>query len=431
MNDAVDARVVLIIDDDPMMRMLATEALEPEGFRVVEAINGLEGIDAFQGQRPDVILLDVSMPGIDGFECCRRIRALPGGEHVPIVVLTGNDDDESISNALRAGATDFISKPMQWPLLGHRIRYLLHASDAFAQLARSEAQLASANAELIEMNSKLALAHVQLAQSEKLASIGQLAAGVAHEINNPIGYIFSNFGALENYLDKLFCMLSVYEAAEEVIASLEAASALREAKREVELEFLREDIPALMQESKEGLVRVRDIVQGLKDFSRVDQSQQWQRANIHHGLDSTLKVLHGEIKLKANVVREYGELPDIDCVLSQLNQVFMNLVLNAVHAMDGKLGTITIRTSATNTDVHAEFSDNGTGIAPENIARLFEPFFTTKPVGKGTGLGLSISYGIIQNHHGEIRVESQLGLGTTFHIRLPIVQPEQIEASGV
>jgi signal transduction histidine kinase len=422
MNVNSDLPLILIVDDDAMTRMLLTEALEPEGFRIEEAVSGIEGIAAFQRMRPDIILLDVSMPVMDGFECCKRIRALPNGGRVPIVVLTGNDDDVSITRAFEAGATDFASKPMRWKLLGYRVRYLLRTSGVLEDLASSEAGLANANAALTEMNEKLALVHVQLLQSEKLASIGQLAAGVAHEINNPVGYIFSNFGTLENYLEKLFNMLTVYEGAEKMIESLEAIAELKSTKQKIDLDFLKNDVPAIMRESKEGLNRVKEIVQNLKDFARIDRVPDWCFDNIHQGLDSTLNVINSETKYKAEIIKEYGELPDIECVLSQLNQVFMNIIVNAAHSMERAFGKITIRTSVVQEDICIEITDNGSGISEQNMAHIFEPFFTTKPIGKGTGLGLSIAYGIVNSHHGQINVRSVLNQGTSFLITLPIRQ---------
>jgi signal transduction histidine kinase len=238
----------------------------------------------------------------------------------------------------------------------------------------------------------------QLVQSEKLASIGQLAAGVAHEINNPIGYIFSNFGTLEGYLGKLFDMLAAYERAEPAVSLPDVANGLRGLREEVELEFLKEDIPELMRESKQGIARVRQIVQDLKDFSRVDSAQDFEWANLHRGIDSTLNVVASELRYKADVVKEYGDIPDIECLPSQLNQVVMNLVVNAAQAMGDAHGRIVIRTGTEGEQVWLEVADNGSGIPPDTLTRIFEPFFTTKPVGKGTGLGLSLSYGWPGHH---------------------------------
>lgn len=284
-----------------------------------------------------------------------------------------------------------------------------------------EKELLKHNQELSSLNEQLKLTQEQLMQSDKLASIGQLAAGIAHEINNPIGYIFSNIAALEKYLNDLFSMLDFYESIENHITSSKIKEEIQKRKSEVELAYLKEDIPDLMAQSKDGIDRVRKIVQSLKDFSHADTNQEWQWVNIHHGIDSTLNVINNEVKYKADIVKQYGVIPDVECLPSQLNQVIMNLVVNASHAMsDDKRGTIIIKTSVENEQVKIEVSDNGSGIPEHVVNRIFEPFFTTKPVGKGTGLGLSLSYGIIKKHRGEIMVATKIGEGTTFTITLPV-----------
>lgn len=279
--------------------------------------------------------------------------------------------------------------------------------------------------ELVEQRTgQLAQANEQLLQSEKLASIGQLAAGVAHEINNPIGYVHSNIGALENYIEDLFDLLDLYETVDMASHAPEQQEAVKARRLKVDIDFLKEDIPMLMRESREGITRVKKIVQDLKDFSHVDTTLDWQWANLHNGIDSTLNVVNNEIKYKADVVKEYGVLPEVECLPSQLNQVFMNLLVNASHAMGEQRGQICVRTGCEDDSVWLEFSDNGSGI-PETIqAKIFDPFFTTKPVGKGTGLGLSLSYGIIQKHNGSITVHSTPGKGTTFRIVLPVKHRE-------
>ena len=278
---------------------------------------------------------------------------------------------------------------------------------------------------LKEANGKLSEAQDKLVQSEKLASIGQLAAGVAHEINNPIGYIFSNFGTLEKYLGDLFEMLAGYEAAEQELAGTPVAATLQAMRARIELDFLKQDIPMLMAESKEGISRVRKIVQDLKDFSRVDAHQEWGWSNLHQGIDSTLNIVNNEVKYKADVVKVYGVLPDVYCLHSELNQVFMNLLVNAAHAIAAERGVITIRTGVDESTAAAwvEVADNGIGIPKETIGRIFDPFFTTKPVGKGTGLGLSLSYGIVKKHHGHLDVRSEPGQGSTFRVTIPVQGP--------
>ena len=264
------------------------------------------------------------------------------------------------------------------------------------------------------LNKRLEEANNQLLQSEKMASIGQLAAGVAHELNNPIGFVHSNLGTLDGYLHDLMSIISAYEK-----AAGDPVEAVQRVMDECDYAFLKEDIFSLLSESKDGLGRVRKIVQDLKSFSRVGE-QEWQEADLHQGLDSTLNIVWNELKYKCKVVKEYGDIPHIHCMISQLNQVFMNLLVNAGHAIETQ-GTITIRTSlAAENQVCVEVSDTGKGISPEHITRIFEPFFTTKPVGKGTGLGLSLSYGIVQRHGGHIEVKSQPGVGSTFRVLLPV-----------
>lgn len=294
--------------------------------------------------------------------------------------------------------------------------------DDVARREAAEAALLSRNTELNELNIKLSKAQEHLVQSEKLASIGLLAAGVAHEINNPLGYIFSNYGTLEKYLADLFDMLAVYESAEKSHPDPLVVKALQTTKTNIEFDFLKEDIPTLMRESKEGLVRVRKIVQDLKDFSHVDADPQWQFANLNQCIDSTLNVINNEVKYRANLEKAYGDIPEVQCMPSEINQVVMNLVVNAAHAMGDKHGTITVSTGAKGNQIWFAVSDTGTGIPGDVLPRIFDPFFTTKVVGKGTGLGLYLSYGIVQKHHGSIDVQTEIGQGTTFCVTLPIAQ---------
>lgn len=271
---------------------------------------------------------------------------------------------------------------------------------------------------------KLEEAHHQLLQAEKMASIGQLAAGVAHEINNPIGFVGSNIGTLRGYVQDLLDLIAAYESHEAELneSTCQHMSGLR---TRIDLPYLRQDIPKLVGESIDGIERVRKIVQDLKDFSHVDEAQ-WQWADLRSGLDSTLNIVQNEIKYVAAVVKQYGDIPNVECMPSQLNQVFMNLLVNAAHAMHERHGKITVTVGMASPEiVFVEVADEGHGIASENLKRIFDPFFTTKAVGKGTGLGLSLSYGIVKKHHGKITVASQPGVGTAFRIVLPICQPNQ------
>ncbi len=293
----------------------------------------------------------------------------------------------------------------------------------------AEEELKKSHEELKEAYQRLQEIQGQLLQSEKMASIGQLAAGVAHEINNPIGYVYSNLGTLQKYLEKLFAVVDAYEKLEPLLASHAAElGVVRAVRQEADLDFLKEDVIDLMNESREGITRVKKIVQDLKDFSHVGAEDEWQWTDLRRGLDSTLNIVRNEIKYKAEVVKEYGDMPEVECLPSQLNQVFMNLLVNAAHAIEDK-GKITVRTGTQGEMVWVEISDTGKGVPAENLDRIFDPFFTTKPIGQGTGLGLSVSYSIIQKHHGNFNVASEVGQGTTFRITLPTKQPENTQAS--
>ena len=267
---------------------------------------------------------------------------------------------------------------------------------------------------------KLGEAQNQLLQSERMASIGQLAAGVAHEINNPVGFVNSNIGSLRNYVQGMLDLLDAYEQTEAELSDT-ARQRIGQIKSQVDMAFLREDILTLLSESADGLQRVTRIVRDLKNFSHVDEAE-LQCASIEEGIESTLRVVWNELKYKADVVKEFAGIPPIHCFPFQLNQVFMNLLVNASQALDGK-GTITIRTGQDVTHVWIEVTDTGKGIPKENLPRIFEPFFTTKPVGQGTGLGLSLSFGIVKKHGGMIEVFSDVGRGTTFKVTLPKQPP--------
>ncbi len=315
------------------------------------------------------------------------------------------------------------SDVMLMEMLAGEVAHMLERSELMASLHNSNQALTQERAEQQALIGKLQETQNHLLQSDKMASIGQLAAGVAHEINNPIGYVYSNLGTLEKYVQDVFRMMDAYEQAEGAIADDAIRAQLAAARKKLDIAFLKEDLRALMNESKEGIIRVKNIVQNLKDFSHVDVSDEWHYADLHKGLDSTLNIVNNEIKYKAEVIKEYGNIPEVECLHSQLNQVFLNLLINASHAIEER-GSITLRTGTKGDEVWVEITDTGNGIAPKNLQKIFDPFFTTKQIGQGTGLGLSLSYGIIQKHHGRIEVSSEVGKGTTFRIWLPVRHAE-------
>jgi len=271
--------------------------------------------------------------------------------------------------------------------------------------------LAQRNQELESLNERLADTQSQLLQSEKMASIGQLAAGVAHEINNPIAFVRANLHSLDGYAKDILSALDIVDRTQGVGRDA--------APQAFDTAFLREDIPALLTESIEGVTRVEKIVKDLREFSHLDESD-WQKVDLHRGIETTISVAAHELRYRIEIIRHYGELPLVECLPFQINQVLLNLLVNAAQSIAGH-GHITLSTGHDGDDVWIKVADTGKGIEPQHLKRIFEPFFTTKPVGIGTGLGLSVSYSIVRRHGGSIEATSVLGEGTTFTVRLPVV----------
>jgi two-component system NtrC family sensor kinase len=259
----------------------------------------------------------------------------------------------------------------------------------------------------------------KILQQEKMASIGQLAAGVAHEINNPMAFIASNLGTLDKYIHRL---IDFIQTQAEVIKTLKNADAIKKLKKkwkELKLDYVIEDVKGLITESLDGSERVQKILLGLNRFSRVDE-EEYKDADINECIESAINIVWNELKYKATLKKDYGKLPRTKCYPQQINQVFINILINAVNSIE-EHGTITIKTWNQDRSIWMVISDTGCGIPQESLSKIFEPFFTTKDVGKGTGLGLSITYEIIQRHKGDITVKSKVGRGTTFTVRIPVV----------
>ncbi|MDQ0122551.1 signal transduction histidine kinase [Pseudomonas lini] len=457
-------RRILLIDDTPSIHvdfrkiLMPTPALTVEldemeatlfgrevktasaVFELDSAYGGQEGLGklkwALQEHRPYALaFVDMRMP--EGWDGAQTIEYLwQQDPRLQVVVCTAYSDyswDELLDRLQAHDRLLILKKPFDNIEVQQMANTLLtkwemteRASMQVDQLEqmvdRRTRQLTETSVELQREIDERKQLESQLVQSEKLASLGQLAAGVAHEINNPIGFISSNLGTLDGYFKQLQEMLDAYRDAEEAIGSSELVEHLQQLRERVELEFLRDDIPLLIKESKDGINRVSQIVKDLKDFSRVDSNQEWQWVSLQQGIESTLNIVANELKYKADVIKEYQALPDIECLPSQINQVFMNLIVNASQAIGPERGTLTLRTGHEAAKVWIEVQDTGAGIAPQTLQKIFDPFFTTKPVGQGTGLGLSLSYGIVKKHRGEISVRSEVGAGTTFRVELPIHQ---------
>ncbi|MBY0450600.1 MAG: hypothetical protein K2X01_08260 [Cyanobacteria bacterium] len=292
------------------------------------------------------------------------------------------------------------------------------------RMGKRTQDLSTMNLQLVqELNERTRL-ETQLVQSEKMASLGQLAAGIAHEINNPIGFILSNLTTLSEYTETLKSLISQYQyfsSTELNTLSPEKKDTLariHQLEQQEDLGYIFQDLPQLLDESKDGINRVRDIVQNLKSFSRIDEGEV-KEVNLNECIETTLKIAWNELKYKCTIYKDFSDLPLLACYPGLLNQVFMNLLVNAAQAIDEK-GEVRIRTRVDEHTIHIYIQDNWAGIPEHQLKSIFDPFFTTKPVGKGTGLGLSIVYGIIEKHKGCIDVDSSVGVGTTFHIALPI-----------
>ncbi|QJI33620.1 ATP-binding protein [Pseudomonas sp. ADAK13] len=427
---------------DEMETALFGDSVKPQAqaFTLDSAYGGQEGLQllcqAMQQDRPYALaFVDMRMP--QGWDGAQTIEALwKVDPHLQVVVCTAYSDYSWEELLFRLHAHDrllILKKPFdnievqqmantlaaKWDMARRASLQTSHLEHLVEQ--RTQALTLTSQALQLEIDERKQL-ESQLVQSEKLASLGQLAAGVAHEINNPVGFISSNLSTLDGYFKQLQQMLDAYRQAEEALAPGVCLTHLQSLRKAMDLEFLKEDIPVLIHESKDGIGRVAQIVKDLKDFSRVDNDEQWQWANLQQGIDSTLNIVASELKYKADVVKHFQVLPDIECLASQLNQVVMNLVINAAQAMGPERGTITLSNGVEGDKVWLEVADTGCGIAPESVQKIFDPFFTTKPVGEGTGLGLSLSYGIVKKHHGTISVNSEVGKGTTFRVVLPIRQ---------
>lgn len=322
------------------------------------------------------------------------------------------------------------------------IEAILSSGEDITERKQVEEAAKLAYMELERTNSELKLMQSQLVQSEKLAAIGELAAGVAHEMNTPVGFVASNFQTLESYVKKIKSLLEAYDQLTAQIGTapetelFEKAAATNRMRDDMKMDFILEDIQGLFDDSAEGLERVTSIIRNLKDFSRVGQPGIREEFCINDGIESTLVVARNEIKYDADIKTEFSQVPFVLCESGQINQVFLNILLNAVQAIKSqerqKNGTITIKTYATETEVVCEISDDGPGIPADNLSKIFDPFFTTKPAGKGTGLGLSVSYDIIVNKHGgKLLVESAIGEGTKFIIKLPIEEAKPQEAEEI
>ncbi len=468
MNDNTSLHTVLIVDDNPTNLEVLSETLTGAGFEVAVAVDGETALEQVSYQKPELILLDIMMPGIDGFETCRRLKSAPETKDIPVIFTTALSDTEKKVEGLALGAVDYITKPFyreevlarvrihlklynltstltkQNELLQAEIQYRQAAEAALRQLNEElEERVEERTKELTTTLQQLQQAQVHLVQSEKMSSLGQLVAGIAHEINNPVNFIYGNLRPASEYVNDL---LNLVDLCQQHWSNV--PSEIKQFSEQIDLSFLKEDLPKVLASMQMGADRICQIVTSLRNFSRLDEAEV-KTVDLHEGINSTLLILQHRLKSRQGstgiqVTKDYGVLPEVECYPGPLNQVFMNLLSNAIDALEERdqqrqqaedgdpQSEITIRTELVHADqVKISISDNGPGI-PESIrTRIFDPFFTTKPVGKGTGLGLSISHQIIvEKHAGKIWCYSSPEGGTEFQIQLPVHQPQKAIASS-
>ncbi|MEQ8187071.1 MAG: ATP-binding protein [Candidatus Eremiobacterota bacterium] len=417
---------ILIADDGKVFLMMYKKIFsrkkegnvlpEEKNFDPAFFENGKDLLEHFKwqyskGVRIPLCILDYMMPFLDGMETGKEIRKID--RDVIILMVTSIDLTlDEISESLQENIY-YIKKPFV-------VNELYCLVDSLVKGWNKNLNIQRQKIELEEAYNKLKMTHSQLLHREKMASIGQLAAGVAHEINNPAGFIAGNLRALNKYTKKLTDFI---EFQSEIIKSHNterSLSSMEARRKQLKIDYVINDLKDLIDESLEGADRIKKIVENLKSFSRVDESN-YKEANINECIESTINIVWNELKYKATVKKEYGSIREIKCYPQELNQVFLNLLINASQAIE-KHGEITVKTWEEEDSIFISVSDTGYGIKEEHINRIFEPFFTTKDVGKGTGLGLSICYDIIKKHNGEIKVESTPGKGSIFTIKLPYLQ---------
>ena len=402
---------VLIADDDPVSRHLLQRHVQSWGHEVTAAPDGARAWQLFAAGEFPIVITDWLMPELDGLELVRRIRAVERPGYVYVILLTALSQKEDVVQGMEAGADDFVTKPFDREELRVRVR----AGERIIRLEQS----------LEEQNRELRRTQAALYQSEKLASLGQLAAGVAHEINNPLAYVLNNLSVLRRDVLAAMDLLGSYRTGRERLASAapDLAADLARREEEVDLGYLLDNLGPLFDKTMAGLHRVRGIVVNMRDFARLDEAE-FKEADLNAAVTSTLEILSHEIKKKSIAVEtRFQDVPPMLGHPGKINQVLLNLVINAVQAC-AEGGHVAVRTRPEPGEaVVVEVEDDGCGIQPEHMPRLFEPFFTTKPVGQGTGLGLSVSYAIVRDHGGTIAVESTPGRGSTFRVRLPLRPP--------
>jgi signal transduction histidine kinase len=420
---------ILLVDDNPNNLKVLAEAIQGYGWKALMATDGESAIEQAEYALPDLIILDVMMPGIDGFETCCRLKANPITQNIPVIFMTALSDATDKVKGLEIGAVDYITKPFQQAEVIARLKLHLQISHLTRNL---EQQVEERTAELTQSLQQLQQTQLQMIQNEKMSALGNLVAGIAHEMNNPLGFISATLKQAKPSIDDIIEHLQLYQQ------SLPNPGAeITNHAEEIDLDYSIEDLAKMINSMTMACDRIQNISNSLRTFSRADRDYK-QLFNIHEGIDSTILILKHRLKANENrpaieVFTEYGDIPQVECFPGQLNQVFMNILANAIDALDEANGghsfdeiaanpnQITITTVVVDKQVKVIIADNGVGMTKEVKQKIFDNLFTTKGVSKGTGLGLAIAQQIIfDKHDGEIDCWSSPGEGTKFTISLPI-----------
>ena len=405
---------ILIVDDEETVRNLFSFCLESR-YVCTEAASVAEALELIAANDYELIITDLMMPELTGVDLVDRVLEI--SPDTAIIMASGVDDPQSALEAVRRGAFDYLIKPCDMNELELTVERALQHRRLKMEAQQYQLDLETRNRQLARGKAELERLQAQIIHHEKMASLGQLAAGIAHEINNPVGFIYGNLDVLKQYIEELKELTDYYENSR---LPAEITAGAKVIKEKINYEDLSKNLSWLLDDCSHGAERISVIVKNLRIFSRLDEAE-ITATDVHEGIDSTVRLLSryysaGNITL----VRDFGNLPPVEAFAGQLNQVWLNILVNAAQAVGTRSGRVTVRTFVDEAFAVIEIGDTGDGIAPENLSRIFEPFFTTKSVGEGTGLGLSISFGIISQHRGTITVESRLKNGTVFTIRLPI-----------
>lgn len=405
---------VLIVDDEESVRNVFSACLSSR-YTCDTAESVPEALGYLAEKEYGVVITDIIIPGISGIELLRKI--IESYPYTAVIMVSGVDRTQRALDAVRLGAFDYLIKPCDLDVLELTVERALERRTLLLNARQYKLDLEARNSELARGKNELERLQAQIIHSEKMASLGQLAAGIAHELNNPVGFIYGNMDILNQCTDGLTDLLNFYDESELPAPVVAEADRI---KKKIDYRATLEDLTSIIGDCRDGAQRIRDIVQNLRTFSRLDEAE-FTKSDVHEGIDSTIRLLSRYYSAdNITLRRDYGDLPPVDAYFGQLNQVWMNLLVNAAQAVSHKGGEVCIATRLDGDTISVVISDTGGGIAPEHLTRIFDPFYTTKPVGEGTGLGLSISFGIIERHKGTIEVKSEAGAGTSFTVTIPV-----------